>query len=202
MIRWVLTIFLALVIFSSLLPWLEKLGIGRLPGDVRIIGSYLADYHVGLSKQLPPAPGLPQRAALLAWGGGVRKPRGAMSETGEDGDLLTPDMRGDVDIMSVRGPLSASELALGDDFQRASFGDAGVALVRILVRDGARTDDGAGAQVARLGGVRDQVAKTEHHVDTGIRLADLRAIPRDAQGQMQLAVLPGIAQFIRRHRHW
>jgi hypothetical protein len=35
MIRWVLTIFLALVIFTSLLPWLEKLGIGRLPGDVR-----------------------------------------------------------------------------------------------------------------------------------------------------------------------
>ncbi len=35
MFRWLLTIFLALVIFSSLLPWLEKLGIGRLPGDVR-----------------------------------------------------------------------------------------------------------------------------------------------------------------------
>lgn len=35
MIRWVLTIFLALVIFSAMLPWLEKLGIGRLPGDVR-----------------------------------------------------------------------------------------------------------------------------------------------------------------------
>ena len=35
MIRWVLTIFLALVVFSSLLPWLEKLGVGRLPGDVR-----------------------------------------------------------------------------------------------------------------------------------------------------------------------
>ena len=35
MIRWLLTIFLALVVFSSLLPWLEKLGIGRLPGDVR-----------------------------------------------------------------------------------------------------------------------------------------------------------------------
>ncbi len=35
MIRWMLTIFLALVVFSSLLPWLEKLGIGRLPGDVR-----------------------------------------------------------------------------------------------------------------------------------------------------------------------
>jgi hypothetical protein len=35
MIRWVLTIFLALVVFSATLPWLEKLGIGRLPGDVR-----------------------------------------------------------------------------------------------------------------------------------------------------------------------
>lgn len=35
MIRWVLTIFLALVVFSAALPWLEKLGVGRLPGDVR-----------------------------------------------------------------------------------------------------------------------------------------------------------------------
>ncbi|MFZ6814734.1 DUF2905 domain-containing protein [Undibacterium sp. Rencai35W] len=35
MIRWVLTIFLALIVFTTLLPWLEKLGIGRLPGDLR-----------------------------------------------------------------------------------------------------------------------------------------------------------------------
>lgn len=35
MIRWVLTIFIALVVFSAMLPWLEKLGIGRLPGDLR-----------------------------------------------------------------------------------------------------------------------------------------------------------------------
>lgn len=35
MIRWVLTIFIALVVFTAMLPWLEKLGIGRLPGDVR-----------------------------------------------------------------------------------------------------------------------------------------------------------------------
>jgi hypothetical protein len=35
MIRWVLTIFLALIVFSATLPWLEKLGIGRLPGDLR-----------------------------------------------------------------------------------------------------------------------------------------------------------------------
>lgn len=35
MIRWVITIFIALIVFSALLPWLEKLGIGKLPGDVR-----------------------------------------------------------------------------------------------------------------------------------------------------------------------
>jgi hypothetical protein len=35
MIRWVLVIFIALIVFTALLPWLEKLGIGRLPGDVR-----------------------------------------------------------------------------------------------------------------------------------------------------------------------
>ncbi len=35
MFRWLLTIFLALILLSSLLPWLEKMGIGRLPGDLR-----------------------------------------------------------------------------------------------------------------------------------------------------------------------
>jgi hypothetical protein len=35
MFRWFLTIFIVLVIFSAALPWLQKLGIGRLPGDVR-----------------------------------------------------------------------------------------------------------------------------------------------------------------------
>ena len=35
MIRWLVIIFLVLMVFSSLLPWLEKLGIGSLPGDVR-----------------------------------------------------------------------------------------------------------------------------------------------------------------------
>lgn len=35
MFRWLLTIFIALVIFSSILPWLEKLGVGKLPGDLR-----------------------------------------------------------------------------------------------------------------------------------------------------------------------
>lgn len=35
MFRWLLIIFLVLVVFSAALPWLEKLGVGRLPGDVR-----------------------------------------------------------------------------------------------------------------------------------------------------------------------
>jgi hypothetical protein len=35
MFRWLIIIFLVLLVFSSALPWLEKLGIGRIPGDVR-----------------------------------------------------------------------------------------------------------------------------------------------------------------------
>jgi hypothetical protein len=34
-IRWLIVIFLALLIFSGLHKWLEKLGLGRLPGDFR-----------------------------------------------------------------------------------------------------------------------------------------------------------------------
>ena len=33
--RWTFTIFLSVVVLSAALPWLQKLGIGRLPGDVR-----------------------------------------------------------------------------------------------------------------------------------------------------------------------
>lgn len=35
MIRWVIAIFIGLTVFSALLPWLQKLGVGRLPGDIR-----------------------------------------------------------------------------------------------------------------------------------------------------------------------
>lgn len=34
MIRWVAAIFIGLFIFYPLLPWLDKLRVGRLPGDV------------------------------------------------------------------------------------------------------------------------------------------------------------------------
>jgi hypothetical protein len=35
MIRVVFAIFIILVLLSALLPWLQKIGIGRLPGDLR-----------------------------------------------------------------------------------------------------------------------------------------------------------------------
>jgi hypothetical protein len=35
MLRWLIVVLLALIIFSGLQKWLEKLGFGRLPGDLR-----------------------------------------------------------------------------------------------------------------------------------------------------------------------
>ena len=35
MFRWLIVVFLALVIFSQLQSWLAKIGFGRLPGDFR-----------------------------------------------------------------------------------------------------------------------------------------------------------------------
>ena len=35
MIRWLIVVFLALVLLNGLSPWLQKLGFGKLPGDLR-----------------------------------------------------------------------------------------------------------------------------------------------------------------------
>ena len=35
MIRWFLAILIALMLISAITPWLHRLGLGRLPGDVR-----------------------------------------------------------------------------------------------------------------------------------------------------------------------
>jgi len=35
MIRWVFAIFLLLVVFYPLLPFLERISVGRIPGDLR-----------------------------------------------------------------------------------------------------------------------------------------------------------------------
>ncbi len=35
MIRWLIVVFLALVLINGLTPWLQRLGLGKLPGDMR-----------------------------------------------------------------------------------------------------------------------------------------------------------------------
>lgn len=35
MIRWMIAVFLALVLISWFTPWLQRLGVGKLPGDFR-----------------------------------------------------------------------------------------------------------------------------------------------------------------------
>ena len=35
MIRWLIVVFLALVPINGLSPWLQRMGLGRLPGDFR-----------------------------------------------------------------------------------------------------------------------------------------------------------------------
>jgi Protein of unknown function (DUF2905) len=35
MLRWLMVVLLALILFNGLQPWLQKLGFGRLPGDFR-----------------------------------------------------------------------------------------------------------------------------------------------------------------------
>ena len=36
MLKWLLTLVLALVVLTALSPWLGRLGLGRLPGDVTV----------------------------------------------------------------------------------------------------------------------------------------------------------------------
>jgi hypothetical protein len=35
MFRWLIVVFLALILLNGLTPWLQRLGFGRLPGDLR-----------------------------------------------------------------------------------------------------------------------------------------------------------------------
>jgi len=36
MLKWMITLFIALLILSAATPWLGRFGLGRLPGDLRI----------------------------------------------------------------------------------------------------------------------------------------------------------------------
>jgi hypothetical protein len=50
-IRWLLVILLALLLFSSLRPWLEKIGLGRLPGDFRF-RLFGREWHIPLASSV------------------------------------------------------------------------------------------------------------------------------------------------------
>jgi hypothetical protein len=51
MIRWLIVVFLALLVFSGLRPWLEKIGLGRLPGDLRW-RMFEREFHVPLTSSV------------------------------------------------------------------------------------------------------------------------------------------------------
>ena len=36
MLKWLLAVFVALVVLTALSPWLARFGLGRLPGDVSV----------------------------------------------------------------------------------------------------------------------------------------------------------------------
>ena len=36
MLKWLVTLAVALVVLTALAPWLARFGLGRLPGDVRV----------------------------------------------------------------------------------------------------------------------------------------------------------------------
>lgn len=48
MIRWLLVVFLALVLINGLMPLLRRLGLGRLPGDLEF-HAFGRDWHIPLA---------------------------------------------------------------------------------------------------------------------------------------------------------
>ena len=51
MLRWVIVTFLALLLISWVRPWLEKMGLGKLPGDFnfKVFGR---EWHIPLTSTL------------------------------------------------------------------------------------------------------------------------------------------------------
>lgn len=51
MIRWLIVIFLALLLFNGLHSWLQKIGLGKLPGDFRF-SLFGREYFIPLASAL------------------------------------------------------------------------------------------------------------------------------------------------------
>ena len=74
-----------------------------------------------------------------------------------------------------------------DRLDRPLLGDARVAARPVLVADGAAADDRAGARVARLAQVRDQLAEVEGHLLAGVAQARALAVPGALEVEVQAA---------------
>src|SRR3546814_19825340 len=70
------------------------------------------------------------------------------------------------------------------------------ALRGIAVGDGAAADDAAGAQVAGLRRMGDQVGQAELHVGTGVGLTEHLTVQMGDQRPADFRVFPGVAKFI------
>src|SRR6478672_4754125 len=87
-----------------------------------------------------------------------------------------------------------------DRLDRPLLGDARIAARPVLVADRAAADDRAGARVARLAQVRDELAEMEGHLLAGVAQARTLAIPGALEIEVEAAALPGGAELVRRHR--
>ncbi|MNV39249.1 hypothetical protein D3C71_1308220 [compost metagenome] len=101
----------------------------------------------------------------------------------------------------AKGHERGARLAVAQGFHGALLGKAGGTLAGVLVGDGARADDGTGAQRAGPGRMRDQLGEVELHVHPGLGRAEPGPVDVGHQRQVHLAVLPGLAQLIRGDEH-
>ena len=51
MLRWLIVVFLALVLINGFSPWLQRMGLGRLPGDWRF-QLFGRDWYIPLASTL------------------------------------------------------------------------------------------------------------------------------------------------------
>src|SRR3954471_2368908 len=154
------------------------------------------------------------RSSFIGFGPSLRGPprserRGGSRPSRRGGDLLldrAEDRRaGAVLHLDPDRVAEAHERRLGraalDRLDRALLGDARIAARPVLVADGAAADDRAGARVARLAQVRDQLAEVEGHLLAGVAQPGALAVPGAFEIEVEAASIPGAAELVGRHGH-
>src|SRR3989344_3035142 len=172
------------------------------------------------ARRLKPARAKASATVELALPGhGWRPPEGEDAEGGSGGcDSLVDGTKDTGTVLAfdlyADGVAELHEFGAGlavlDGLDAALFGDAAVALRpfgaavgvgHALVAHGAAADDGARAQVARLGHVGDQLAEVEGHLGARVAHADLAAVPGGLHGEVHAAMVPGVAQLVQCDGH-